>query len=113
MMRGFIDYFSHNKYRLTMFALLAGATVFSVLIWRVRLEISGSGNYFFLIWNLFLAWIPFIIFYFTYTAKMTRKQSFMVISIAAFLSLIFFSNQPYILTDFQHHFGTMHVTPVW
>ena len=38
MIRRFIDYFSHNKYRLTMFALLAGATIFSVIVWRVRYE---------------------------------------------------------------------------
>src|SRR5258706_16195152 len=113
MMRGFIDYFSHNKYRLTMFALLAGATVFSVVVWRVRLEISGSGNYFFLIWNLFLAWIPFIISYFTYTAKFTRKQSYIVIPFAAFFWLIFFPNAPYILTDLQHLAGTWHDAPVW
>ena len=113
MIRRFIDYFSHNKYRLTMFALLAGATVFSVIVWRVRLEISGSGNYFFLIWNLFLAWIPFIISYFTYTAKLTRKQSFIVIPIAAFFWLIFFPNAPYILTDLQHLAGTWRDVPVW
>ena len=58
MIRKFIDYFSHNKYRLTMFTLLAGATIFSVIVWRVRSDYSGSGHYFFLIWNLFLAWIP-------------------------------------------------------
>jgi len=113
MIRRFIDYFSHNKYRLTMFALLAGATVFSVIILRVRFEISGSGNYFFLIWNLFLAWIPFIISYFTYTAKLTRKQSFIVIPIAAFFWLIFFPNAPYILTDLQHLAGTWRDVPVW
>src|SRR5260221_1189317 len=113
MIRRFIDYFSHNKYRLTMFALLAGATVFSVLIWRVRLEISGSGNYFFLIWNLFLAWIPFIISYFTYTARLTRRQSYVVIPIAAFFWLIFFPNSPYILTDLQHLAGVWHEAPVW
>ena len=53
-----LGYFSHNKYRLTMFLLLAGATIFSVAIWRVRAEYSGTGHYAFLIWNLFLAWIP-------------------------------------------------------
>jgi len=45
MMRKFIDYFSHNKYRLTMFFLLAGATVISVTTWRFRADYSGSGNY--------------------------------------------------------------------
>ena len=113
MIRRFIDYFSHNKYRLTMFALLAGATIFSVVVWRIRLEVSGSGNYFFLIWNLFLAWIPFIIAYFTYTAKLTRAQSFLVVPVAAFFWLIFFPNAPYILTDFQHLAYNSNDLPVW
>lgn len=56
MVQRFLFYFSHNKYRLMMFVLLASATVFSVAIWRVRAEFSGSERYAFLIWNLFLAW---------------------------------------------------------
>src|SRR5215510_4131913 len=113
MIRKLIDYFSHNKYRLTMFTLLAGATVFSVIIWRVRTEISGSWNYGFLVWNLFLAWIPFIIAYFTYTAVLSRRQVFVFVPIAAFLWLIFFPNAPYILTDFQHLAGVWRDVPVW
>ena len=102
MYQRFLAYFSHNKYRLMMFLLLAGATVFSVVIWRVRAEYTGTGRYGFLIWNLFLAWIPFIISYFTYTMTIKRKWIYIVILIAAFFWLIFFPNAPYILTDFQH-----------
>jgi uncharacterized membrane protein len=113
MIRNMIDYFAHNKYRLTMFALLAGATIFSVIIWRGRMALSGSMNYAFLIWNLFLAWIPFIISYFTYTALLSRKQILITVPIAAFLWLIFFPNAPYILTDFQHLAGRWRDVPTW
>ena len=75
MYRQLLAYFSTNKYRLTMFLLLAGATVFSVAIWRVRTEFSGTGQYGFLIWNLFLAWIPFMISYFTYTFTLSEDGS--------------------------------------
>jgi uncharacterized membrane protein len=108
-----LDYFSHNKYRLTMFVLLAGATVFSVAIWRVRAEFSGSGRYGFLIWNLFLAWIPFVISYFTYTVTLRRTWIYLVIPVAAFFWLIFFPNAPYILTDFQHLAYSAGELPVW
>ena len=108
-----LAYFSHNKYRLTMFVLLAGATVFSVTIWRVRAEFSGSGRYGFLIWNLFLAWIPFMISYFTYTVTLRRKWIYLVIPVAAFFWLIFFPNAPYILTDFQHLAYNTGELPVW
>jgi uncharacterized membrane protein len=112
MIRGFIDYFSHNKYRLTMFFLLAGATIISVAIWRFRVDYSGSGNYGFLIWNLFLAWIPFIIAYFTYTLTLRRRWVYVIVPVAAFFWLIFFPNAPYILTDFQH-LAYWRDVPVW
>jgi len=108
-----IDYFRHNKYRMFMFLVLAGATIFSILILRLRVEFSGSGNYVFLVWNLFLAWIPFIISYFTYTAHLSKQQIYFVIPIGAFFWLLFFPNAPYILTDFQHLAGTWHDAPVW
>jgi uncharacterized membrane protein len=113
MYQKLLAYFSHNKYRLMMFFLLAGGTIFSVTIWRVRSEYSGTVHYAFLIWNLFLAWIPFIIAYFTYTATLKRKQIYIVVPIAAFFWLIFFPNAPYILTDFQHLAGTWRDVPVW
>ena len=113
MFQKLLDYFSHNKYRLTMFFLLAGASIFSVAVWRVRTEFSQNGNYGFLIWNLFLAWIPFIIAYFTYTMKFSKKQIYVVVPLAAFFWLIFFPNAPYILTDFQHLAGSLRDVPVW
>ena len=113
MYKRLLDYFSHNKYRLMMFSLLAGATIFSVTIWRVRSELSGTVHYAFLIWNLFLAWIPFIIAYFTYTVLINRKWIYVVIPVTAFFWLIFFPNAPYILTDFQHLAGEWRGVPVW
>ncbi|HLO30640.1 MAG TPA: DUF1361 domain-containing protein [Anaerolineales bacterium] len=113
MYRRLLNYFSHNKYRLMMFFLLGGATIFSVAIWRVRSDYTGTGRYGFLIWNLFLAWIPFIISYFTYTLTLSRKWIYIVIPTAAFFWLIFFPNAPYILTDFQHLANRWGDLPVW
>ena len=113
MIQRLLAYFSLNKYRLTIFLLLSGATIFSVLVWRVRSEYSGTGRYGFLIWNLFLAWIPFIISYFTYTLTLRRKWIYFVIPVAAFFWLIFFPNAPYILTDFQHLANPSQDLPVW
>jgi uncharacterized membrane protein len=107
------SYFAHNKYRLMMFALLAGATVFSVAVWRVRAEYTGSGRYGFLIWNLFLAWIPFLISYFAYTMTLRRWWIYIAIPLTAILWLIFFPNAPYILTDFQHLATSAGDLPVW
>jgi uncharacterized membrane protein len=113
MIRRILDYFSNNKYRLTIFTLLAGASVFSVLVWRVRSEYSGTIDFAFLIWNLFLAWIPFITAYFSYTATLSKKQICIGVPLAAFVWLIFFPNAPYILTDFQHLAGGLRNVPIW
>jgi uncharacterized membrane protein len=113
MYQRLLSYFSHSKYRLMIFILLAGATVLSVAIWRARADFSGSERYAFLIWNLFLAWIPFIISYFTYILTVTRKWIYLFILGATFLWLIFFPNAPYILTDFQHLAYASSELPVW
>jgi uncharacterized membrane protein len=60
-----------------------------------------------------LAWIPFIISYFTYTLILNRKWIYVVIPIAAFFWLIFFPNAPYILTAFQHLTNTWRDLPIW
>jgi len=96
-----------------MFILLAGATILSVAIWTFRSDYSGSVRYGFLVWNLFLAWIPFIISYFTYTLTLKRRWLYIFIPVAAFLWLIFFPNAPYILTDFQHLAKVTGELPVW
>jgi uncharacterized membrane protein len=108
-----LTYFSHNKYRLMMFLLLAGATICCVAIWRLRLEYTGIFRYRFLLWNLFLAWIPFLISYFTYTLSSRLRWVYVFIPVAAFLWLIFFPNAPYILTDFQHLASGERDLPVW
>jgi uncharacterized membrane protein len=113
MYQRLLAYFSHNKYRLTMFILLAGATILCVAVWRFHSEYSGTEQYAFLIWNLFLAWIPFMISYFTYTLTLNRRWVYIFIPAAAFLWLIFFPNAPYILTDFQHLANMSGELPVW
>jgi uncharacterized membrane protein len=110
MYRKILDYFSDNKYRMM-----------SSSCWRKRRSSQSWPGAFgiqwdgapFLIWNLFLAWIPFIIAYFTYTLTLQRKWVFVVIPVAAFFWMIFFPNAPYILTDFQHLAGEWADLPVW
>jgi uncharacterized membrane protein len=105
--------FAHNKYRLMIFVLLSGATLASIFIFRFRVAETGDMDYTFLIWNLFLAWIPFIISYILYTLTIRRKWLYLVVPIAAFLWLIFFPNAPYILTDLQHLTRAGVYIPVW
>ena len=91
-----------NKYRLIIFALLAIGTIICVALIRLRITLTVSMGYAFLLWNLFLAWIPFGMAYFTYISSIGRRWLLLILPFSAFLWLIFFPNAPYILTDFQH-----------
>jgi uncharacterized membrane protein len=67
-----------------------------------------------LIWNLFLAWIPFILSYFAHALSWKRMWVYLVIPIIAFLWLLFFPNAPYMLTDLQDLArGTGYEAPLW
>ncbi len=112
-MKPLLKRFAHNKYRLTIFGLLAGATVFCVALLRFRASVTGSAHYAFLTWNLFLAWIPFGIAYVAYTTSISRRWLYVIIPVSAFLWMIFFPNAPYILTDFQHLSYSGSDIPVW
>jgi len=112
-MKALLNRFAHNKYRLTIFGLLAGASIICVSIVRFRASLTGSTHYAFLIWNLFLAWIPFIIAYFTYITSISRRWLYLIVPVSALLWLLFFPNAPYILTDFQHLSNAGVDIPVW
>ncbi len=112
-MKKYLTYFSHNKYRLTIFGLLAGATLMAVVLVRLRFIGTDSLRYAFLVWNLFLAWIPFIVAYIIYTLPLSRRALLAIAPLSALLWLVFFPNAPYILTDFQHLSAPSDGFPVW
>lgn len=75
------------------------STLLSLGIYLVRVEHANQFYFAFLIWNLFLAWIP----YFISTAIVVFKVQKRWIMWAAFcLWLLFLPNSPYIITDYFH-----------
>ncbi|MBL8079165.1 MAG: DUF1361 domain-containing protein [Anaerolineales bacterium] len=100
------------KFRLTVFGLLSGATLFCLILFRIRITLSDTTEYAFLIWNLFLAWIPLGMAYAVSFAK-KRRHVLLTAPFAAFLWLLFFPNAPYILTDLQHLSRPHSGVPVW
>jgi uncharacterized membrane protein len=71
----------------------------SLLIFRVCL--ASSFHYVFLVWNLFLAWIPLILS--DAISKMDKQnKSGWAIGAVFCMWLLFFPNSPYILTDLFH-----------
>ena len=75
---------------------------------------SGSVHYWFLVWNLALAWVPFVFAGLAYMMAKGRRSTFSVfIVLAALVWLIFFPNAPYILTDFLHLGSMGDIVPGW
>jgi uncharacterized membrane protein len=84
---------------------------FSTFILGFRIYYSGYITYLFLIWNLFLAWIPYLItlFLVIYGQKISSK---LVIGFLIITWLLFFPNSPYIITDLFHFNKRPHI-PLW
>ena len=101
------------KFRLAIITLLCGASVISILLYQARMMMSGTLDYIFLIWNLFLAWIPLILAYATHAFAKSRKFVLVTVPSASILWLLFFPNAPYILTDLQHLSFPRVGAPVW
>lgn len=89
--------------------LFALATGLCVALLAARMHYTGSHGYKFLVWNLFLAWIPFLA---SWTLSLPRRvPAALLVGIGA-IWLAFFPNAPYIVTDFIH-LRKAGPAPVW
>jgi uncharacterized membrane protein len=102
-----------HRYKIGLFALLTAASIVCVSLVSARIGYSDSRRYTSLIWNLFLAWIPFVLAYLAYVMSWSRALMYVAIPVFAFLWLIFFPNAPYILTDLQHLGDRVSNVPLW
>jgi uncharacterized membrane protein len=93
-------------YPVLLSSLLAG----SLLAGRVYL--SHTLTYTFLVWNLFLAWIPYMASLWATDIHQRHPRRWGYLVIPGLLWLIFFPNAPYILTDF-FHLRTRAPVPIW
>ena len=80
------------------FSLLLLASVIALLLLMIRMKITKSFHLIFLVWNLFLAFIPFTISSLIQTIKPNKIT---LIPLAS-LWLLFLPNAPYIITDLLH-----------
>lgn len=89
-----------SRARLTLVFVLAASIALSVLLVAGRVAMTGRMTFLFLIWNLFLAVIPFALSTMLGTARGPLKARVLIPVGAAWL--LFFPNAPYILTDLFH-----------
>lgn len=69
---------------------------------------TGELKFFYLVWNLFLAWVPFglsLVIYKLVQQPMKKEIKGIVVGGVGALWLLFFPNAPYMLTDFIHFRG--------
>lgn len=80
-------------------AIITLSVIFSVFLLMIRMKLNHSFFYLLLIWNLFLAIIPYAITFYLKTKQRLNKTS---LAFCLFLWLAFLPNAPYIITDFLH-----------
>ena len=82
-----------------------------VALLAVRVRYPHGSDFEFLTWNLFLAWVPFVLAVVLHDAA-RRGQGMAFLGAVGFVWLLFLPNAPYIVTDFVH-VGRVSGVPVW
>ena len=97
-----------------LYALLGLASAACVVLVAARALHTHTSHFEFLVWNLFLAWIPLGMAALAWRQAGRRGiLARALILPAAIVWLLFFPNAPYIVTDFVH-IGEFHDNaPVW
>ena len=113
MLKNLRHYFIRHRYSISVFVLLNIACAVVVGLVLARVAYSDTSRHTGLIWNLFLAWIPFMLSYFAHAISWRRAALYLVIPSIAFLWLIFFPNAPYMLTDLQDLARRAPGAPLW
>lgn len=80
--------------------ILVLLSAFAIGLGCLRIGIAGNFKGLFLVWNLFLAWIPFLISFLLVHPKNRLGALFMVPFLG--LWLLFLPNAPYLITDLIH-----------
>lgn len=77
-----------------------------------RAYLSRTGQLRFLVWNLFLAWLPYLCSLWIVSLHRRNPQRWWYLLLPSVLWLIFLPNAPYIVTDLWH-LGERPPIPMW
>lgn len=94
---------AHNYKQLgiiTIALVLSSLVCIGMLV--LRAFYTNSLTFSFMIWNLFLAWIPFIIASGMYVVHIKKRQQRIAQLLLGGAWLAFFPNAPYLITDLMH-----------
>lgn len=93
----------HNYKQLgiiTIAFILSSAICVGMVV--LRALYTNSVTFSFMIWNLFLAWIPFVIASIMYALHIKKRKQRISQLLLGGIWLAFFPNAPYIVTDLMH-----------
>ena len=91
--------------------ILSLSMAFSLLMIAARIVYTGQLLYFFLVWNLFLAFVPYLLTNWLQNRPWWMMNKFRFISLFL-LWLLFIPNAFYIITDL-FHLGNYYKVPLW
>ena len=97
MLRNLVDYLEGNL-KVALLAFISAAAV-ALLSVRIVLE---SWHFIFLVWNLFLAWVPLLFIKWVWEMEKRKPAPFGILMVYLLVWLLFFPNAPYIITDLKH-----------
>ena len=94
--------YSSARSHAAVFALLAAGSAVCVALVGGRMAFSHTVHLRFLVWNLFLAWVPLPFAWLSWRMALRDGGVRYLVVVPALIWLLFFPNAPYILTDFLH-----------
>jgi uncharacterized membrane protein len=97
----------HSVYLLVLWTMLAGALL------AARTVYTGTQQYGFLVWNLFLAWIPYLASLWAGAGPNRGPRQWRRLLLPGVVWLLFLPNAPYIVTDLIHLGHHRSAMPIW
>jgi uncharacterized membrane protein len=97
-----------NKHFFLILVIHLITSALSVSLLALRMVKVDAGYFFFLVWNLFLAWLPFLFA----TAAFAARRRVAATAVFGLLWLLFLPNAPYLLTDLIH-LRWVEGAPIW
>lgn len=91
--------------------VLGGLSALALVLLHVRMSRTGDEHFEFLMWNLFLAWIPLVIGLALLVAHRARIAGALLVP-GLVSWLLFLPNAPYLVTDYIHLQADSRV-PLW
>ena len=102
---------SFSDRRIAVVASLAMLSLFVLTMMLARVVYTGTLEHTWIAWNLFLAWVPFVLSLVAYARARPGMSGPRVLALGG-LWLLFFPNAPYIVTDLKHIGGADGSVPI-